>query len=156
MTDWGQLFLGIIAGATLVMALMQIGALIVAAKVARQAQAAVGQAQATLATAQQMMTSVRQDVQPLLQKAHAIADEAAKSAAIATAQAQKVDQLVTDLARRVDDTSAIVQQAIITPAREGLAIVAAIRTVFATLRGGVDWRRRRPTRSEEEDPLFIG
>ena len=46
---------------------------------------------------------------------------------LATAQAQKIDRLVTDLTRRVDETSAVIQQAIITPAREGMAIIAALK-----------------------------
>ena len=59
MTDWNLVFLGVIAVATLVMALIQIGVIVVAAKVARQAQQAVAKAQETLATAQQTITSVR-------------------------------------------------------------------------------------------------
>ena len=46
------------------------------------------------------------------------------------------------------------QQAIITPAREGMAIVAAIKAALGALRAGAT--RRRTSRPEEEDPLFIG
>ena len=56
-----------------------------------------------------------------------LASEASRTMTIATAQAQKVDHMVSDLTRRVDETAAILQQAVITPAREGIAIVAAIR-----------------------------
>ena len=155
MNDWNDVFLGVIAVATLVMALIQVGAILVAVKVARQAQEMVGKAQATIVTAQQTISSVHEEIRPLIAKATAIADEASKTAALATAQVQKVDRLVTDLSKRVDDTSAVVQQAIVTPAREGLAIVAAIKAAAAALRAGADWRRRT-SRSEEEDPLFIG
>lgn len=155
MTEWGEVFLGVIAAATLVIALIQVGVIVVAMKVARQAQEAVVKAQATLATAQQAVTSVREDIRPLIARAGAIAEEASKTATLATAQAEKIDRLVTDLSRRVDETSVILQDALVTPAREGLAILAGIRAVFSTLRAGADWRRRT-TRSEEEDPLFIG
>jgi type IV secretory pathway VirB2 component (pilin) len=154
-TEWDNVFLGVIAVATLVMALIQVGAIVVALKVARQAQDAVGKAQATLATARQTMVSVHEEIRPLIARATSIADEASKSAALATAQAQKIDRLVTDLSKRVDDTAAVVQEAIVIPAREGMAIVAAVRAGFAALRGASDWRRRT-SRSEEEDPLFIG
>lgn len=150
-----ELFLGVIAAATLVMALIQVGAIVVALKLAKQAQEAVAKAQTTLASAQQTMASVREEIRPLIARATTIADEASQSAALATAQARKIDLLVTDLAKRVDETSAVVQQAIVTPAREGLAIVAALRAGLAALRAPTDWRRR-PSRSEEEDPLFIG
>jgi hypothetical protein len=138
--NWSEIFLGVIALATLVMALIQVGAVVALARVARQAQ--------------QSLTSLQQEVRPLMGKIHAIADEASRTAVIATAQAEKVDRLVTDLSRRVDETAGIVQQAIITPAREGMAIIAALRAGVGAL------RRARPARhgrhAEEEDPLFIG
>jgi uncharacterized protein YoxC len=154
-TDWSLIFLGVIASATLTMALVQIGVIVVAAKVARQAQQAASKAQETLATAQQTIASVREEIRPLIAKANDIADEASKVATMATAQVHKVDRLVTDLTTRVDETSALVQQAIVTPAREGLAIIAAVKATLGALRAGADWRRRT-SRSEEEDPLFIG
>ena len=155
MTDSSQFFLGVIAAATLVMALIQIGMIVVGAKVAKQAQEAAGKAQATLSSAQEAISSIREELRPLIAKATAIADEASKSAALATAQVQKVDRLVTDVSRRVDETTAMVQQAILTPARQSFAIVAALRAGLSVLRAGADWRRR-VSRSEEEDPLFIG
>jgi hypothetical protein len=154
-TDWNLVFLGVIAAATLIMALIQIGMIVVAAGVAKKAQAAVAGAQDALAKAQETITAVREDIRPLITKANAIADEASRTAALATAQAQKVDRMVTDLAARVDETSSLVQQAIVTPAREGIAILAAVRATLGALRAGADWRRRT-SRSEEEDPLFIG
>jgi uncharacterized protein YoxC len=154
-TDWPQLFLGVIAVATLVMALIQVGAIIAAAKVAKQAQEAIGKAQQAVTTAQQTITSVREEIRPLIAKANALVDEASKTAALATAQAGKVDRLVSDLSHKVEETSTIVQQAIVRPAREGIAIVAALKAGLSVLRAGNDWRRRA-SRPEEEDPLFIG
>jgi hypothetical protein len=99
--------------------------------------------------------TLQQDVRPLIARANVIAEEASKTAALATVQAQKIDRLVTELTQRVDDTSAIVQQAIITPAREGMAIVAALKAGLTALRGMRDLRGRA-SGVEEEDALFIG
>lgn len=141
MNDWPVVFLGIIAVSTLIMALIQVGAIIATLKLAREAQEA--------------LASVKQDVRPLIAKATALADEASRTVALATTQVQKVDRLVTDLAKRVDETSSVVQHAIVTPAREGAAIVAAIKAALGVLRGLGD--PGRPGRhSEDEDPLFIG
>jgi hypothetical protein len=140
-SDWNEIFLGVIALATLIMALIQVGAIVFAARLGRQVQ--------------QLMTTVQQDVRPLIARANAIADEASKTATLATAQAQKIDRLVTDLSRRVDDTSTIVQQAIIGPAREGLALVAALKAGFTALRSMRD-ARSRAGGVEDEDALFIG
>ncbi len=88
-------------------------------------------------------------------KVTTVADEASRTATIATAQAQKIDRLLTDLAVRVDQTAGVVQQAIITPAREGMAIVAALKAGFGALRGFRE-RPRHGRAADEEDPLFIG
>jgi hypothetical protein len=141
-SDWSSVFLAVIALATIVMALIQVGAIIAALRLAKQAQAVI--------------TSVQQDVKPLVARANAIAEEASRTVALATAQAQKIDRLVTDLSARVEETAAIVQQAIVTPAREGLAIVAAIRAGLGALRGLHEAHPRHGRAAEEEDPLFIG
>lgn len=139
--NWSEIFLGVIAGAMVVMALLQLGAIVALVRV-------LGQAQRTLG-------AVQQDIRPLVDKANTIAEEASRTAALATAQAQKIDILVTDLSRRVESTAAVVQEAIVTPAREGIAIVSALRAGLGALRGFRD-PRPRTARHEEEDPLFIG
>lgn len=154
MTDWDQLFLGLIAAATVLMALVHVAAVIAAARVAGQARQALGTAQQTLASAQQTMSSVREEIRPLLAKAQAIADEASRTATLATAQVEKIDRLVTDVSRRVDETTAVIQQAIVVPARRGIAIMAAVKAGLAVLRAGD--LRGRTSRSEEDHPLFIG
>jgi hypothetical protein len=139
--DWSQVFLGVIAVATALMAVVQIGAIVMLARVA-------GQVQGILAT-------IQTDVRPLIVRANAIAEEASKTATLATAQAQKIDRLVTDLTRRVDETSLLIQQAIITPAREGMALVAGLKAAFAALRGLRDLRSRAGG-VDDDDALFIG
>jgi hypothetical protein len=141
-SGWSEVFLGVIALGTLIMALIQVGAIIAALRLAKQAQ--------------QMLASVQQEIRPLVAKANAMADEASRTVALATTQAQKVDRLVTDLSRRAEETAAVLQEAIITPAREWMAVGAAIRASFGALRG---WRNAQPGNrraAEEEDPLFIG
>lgn len=142
MTDWSVTFLGVIAVSTLVMALIQIGAIVATLRVARETQ--------------KVLTAVQQDVRPLIAKATTIADEASKTVALANVQVQKVDTLVTDLTKRIDETATIVQHAIVTPAREGMAIFAAIRTGLGALKGMGDFRGRAGRHAEEDDPLFIG
>ena len=141
MTDWTSAFLGIIAASTSMVAAMQIYAFLSLAKSGKQIR--------------DIMATLQQDVRPLIARANVIADEASRTASLATAQAEKIDRLVTDLTRRVDETSAVVQQAIITPAREGMALVAALKAGFGALKDMRDMRRRS-SRIEDEDALFIG
>ena len=139
--NWPLVFLGTIAFATLLMALIQIGVIIALLRVTKQAQ--------------QAMSDLQRDVKPLLSKATEVAHEASRTATLATVQAEKIDRLVTDLTQRIDYTAGVVQQAIITPAREGLAIVAALKAGLTALQG-IRERPRHPRTADDEDPLFIG
>ena len=136
-----ELFLGVIAVSTLIMALVQIGAIVAILKVARQTQ--------------QTVAELQRDVKPLLAKASTVADEASRTASLVTVQAKKIDLLLTDLTQRFDQTANVVQQAIITPAREGMAIVAALKAGLMALQG-LRERPRHSRTADEEDPLFIG
>jgi hypothetical protein len=139
--DLSGLFLAIIALATLIMASIQIGALVIALRLGREIK--------------QLASTVQNDLRPLIARATMIADDAARTAALATTQAQKLDRLLTDVSRRVDETSAIIQTAIITPAREGIALVAAIKAGLSALRTVRPFRSRSGV-VEDEDALFIG
>lgn len=141
MSDWSPTFLGIIAAATAIMALIQIGAIIAIVKLAIQVR--------------DLVATIQVDIRPLIARATTLAEEASRTAAIATRQAEKIDTLVTTLAARVDDTAAVVQEAIVTPAREGLAIVAALKAGLAALKG-MRIPRGRQSGVEDEDALFIG
>lgn len=136
-----ETFLGVIALATLIMALVQVGAVVALLRMVRQAQATV--------------TTLQKDVRPLIEKASAVADEASRTASLATLQAQKIDRLLSDLTVRIDETAGVVQQAIITPAREGMAIVAAVKAALVAFQG-IRGRPRHGRTVDEEDPLFIG
>jgi hypothetical protein len=140
--NWSEIFLGVIAVATLIMAVIQVGATLAAARIAKQAQ--------------QTLATVQQELRPLVSKAQTVAEEASRTAAVARAQAEKMDKLLSDLAVRVDYTSGVVQDAIVRPARESMAVIAAIKATLHALRGFRDMRPRHGRHAEEEDPLFIG
>jgi hypothetical protein len=139
--SWSETFLGVIAVATLLMSLVQIGAIVAILGIVRKGQ--------------ETLTDLQRDVKPLIAKTTAIAEEASRTATVATIQAEKIDRLLTDLAKRIDETAGIVQQAIITPAREGMAIVAALKAGLTALQGFRE-RPRHSRTADEEDPLFIG
>ena len=141
MNGSGEALLGVIAAAAAIMAIVQVAAVVILTRVATQVR--------------DIASTVHQDLRPLISRANAIADEAHKTATLATAQAQKVDRLVTDLTRRFDETSVVLQEAIITPAREGMALIAGVKAAIGVLKGLRD-RPSRRRRVEEEDALFIG
>lgn len=138
-----EVFLGIIAAAVLVMAVIQVAAAVFALRAARQVGATV--------------TRFEQDVKPIVASLQTMSADAAKAASTAAAQVERAGQMVADLSRRVDETAAVVQSSIIAPARDGMAIVQGILAAVGALRQGPPAPRpRRPVPAEEEDPLFIG
>ena len=143
---WGVVFLGVIAVSTLVMALIQVGAIVYSARLARRIEVLLGK--------------LEQDIQPMLERVTEISTEAARMSALATQQVERVDQLFAELQDRTTHVMAVVQQAIVTPAREGAAFFSALRSTFAALRGlrpNGNGRQERPPRGvEEDDALFIG
>ena len=128
----------------------QVGAIVLGVRAARRIETTVDRVEA--------------DLKPVLEQAHkvleqgfVVSSEAARMSHLATAQVERVDQVFSDLSRRVDQTAAVIQQSLVAPAREGAALVSALRSTFAALRGLRGNGRSSPPRGvEEDDALFIG
>jgi methyl-accepting chemotaxis protein len=104
-----------------------------------------------------LLGRIEQDVQPVLHHARQVSAEAARMSTLAAAQVERVDQVFSDLGRRVDQTAAVIQQALVVPAREGAALFSALRSTVAALKGLRGNGRSGPPRGvEEDDALFIG
>lgn len=137
MSVWGEVFLGIIAFASLLTAIMQVGALIAAAKLAMRLEKVVGR--------------IEQEIKPLASHLDAMGRDAAKMTALAATQVERVDALFADLIARLEDTLNVVQSAVAKPAREGAALWAGLRAVLSVLRS----KSNRSSRTDDEDALFI-
>jgi len=137
-TDVQTVYLAAIAVALVLTATIQIGMIVVAIRVGRQ----------VAATAEEL----RREVKPLIEKAHRISDDAARVTAIAVVQAQRVDRLLESTTARVDETLAIVQQAVLEPVRQGAAVASAVRAALTAFRA---WRHHDHAR-EDDDALFVG
>jgi hypothetical protein len=136
-------WLGVIAISTLVMAIIQVGAIIYGARAARRLEVVLGR--------------VETDLKPILERAQQVSTDAARMSALAAVQVERVDQVFSDLTQRVDQTATLIQQALVSPAREGAALFAAFRATLGALRGLRGSGRQTPPRGvEEDDALFIG
>ena len=134
-----EVWLGIIAGAVLTMAIIQIVVGLQLMRVARDA----------ASTMQEFRTEIR----PLIQKAHKVADDAGRVSAMALTQVERVDQLMATTAMRVDDTLQIVQESLIAPVKQGAAVMAGLKAAIAVFRARQDKGRYG---RDDEDALFIG
>ena len=140
MIVWRDVFLGVIAVATLAIAIAQVGVIIAAGLMARR----VGR----------MVDQLERDVKPLFGHLNAIGSDASRAVALATAQVERADKLFGEVAARVEQTLNIVQASIGGPAREGRALLGAFRAALQALRGRRTGRTR-PGRGDDEDALFI-
>lgn len=136
-----DIFLGIIAGALVVSTVIQVAAAVAALKVARRVD--------------RLMNTFEQDVRPIVSNLQALSADAARATAVAAAQIDRADQLVTTLSKRVDETAASLQAIILQPMRDGLAVIEGVKAVISALRGTREPDRKRPA-AEGEDNLFVG
>ncbi|MBP1633464.1 MAG: hypothetical protein H6Q10_38 [Acidobacteria bacterium] len=142
MTGVGTLpvvLLGVIAGATLVMALIQVAVVVFAARQARRLEA--------------LIASLDREVRPVIATAASAATHASRAAALAAAQVERADRVLGDLASRIDGTASALQHGFLAPAREGRALIAGVQAAVAAL---LDPRRPPRRGGHDEDPLFIG
>ena len=140
MIVWRDVFLGVIAVATLAIAIAQIGVIIAAGLMARRVA--------------RMVDQFERDVKPLFGHLNAIGSDASRAVALATAQVERADKLFSDVAVRVEQTLNAVQTSIGGPARDGRAMMAALRAAFQVIRDMRTGRTRRG-RGDDEDALFI-
>jgi hypothetical protein len=138
---WDSVFLGAIAAATLIMAGIQVGAIVAALRVAKRLD--------------HLANQVEHEVRPLIAQATDLAEQARRSMALANQQVERIDRMMAEITGRVTETVEILQRSVISPIREGSAVIAGIKAGFEALRS----LRRSPSRAgrvEDEDALFIG
>jgi hypothetical protein len=138
---WADVFLGVIAAATLAMAIAQVGVMVAAGLLARRVE--------------RLTDTFEQEMRPLFGHLNAIGRDASRATALATAQVERVDRLFTDVAAKVEEGVASLQSTIGGPAREGRALLLAFRAAFEVLREVRGNRRSRQGRGDDEDALFI-
>ena len=145
MTATAELFLGIIAFAVLVMAVIQVGAIIAGLRLAKRVD--------------RMADQLERDIKPLIANLTTVSTEAARAASMAAAQLERFDKVFSELAQRVDRTLAAAQDFVTGPARQGMAVMTGVRAMLDAFKGIREATRRRsasrPT-ADDEESLFIG
>jgi hypothetical protein len=136
-----EIFLGIIAAALVVSTAIQVAAALAALKVARRIN--------------QLAETFEQEVRPIVSNLQTLSADAARATALAAGQIERADQLVTTLSRRVDETAATVQNIILQPMRDGLAVIEGLKAVIAAFRQPKEAGRKQPPAGHDDD-LFVG
>ncbi len=141
MIVWRDIFLGVIAVATLAIAIAQIAVIVAAGRAAKR----LGD----------IAEEFQREVRPLVANLNAVGRDAARAAQLATAQVERADRLFADVIGRFEETLNTVQETVAAPAREGRALLTAFRAAFQAIRELRRDGRGRQGRADDEDALFI-
>lgn len=137
---WGLVFLGAIAVATVVMAVIQVCIIVYASRLATRVD--------------RLADTVEHEIKPLLTSIKTIGDNAVQVSSLAVAQLERADRLFADVTGRVEQVLKTIHA--LTAAREGVALIAGLRAAFAAFRNLRQSPRRQGVTAEEEEALFIG
>ena len=136
-------FLGLIAVATLAVAISQIGLLVAVLRLARRID--------------DLSVRVEREIGPLAERLTHVAENLRQASSLAAVQVERFDRLFAGASQRADATMSLVQGAVVGPIREGLAVVAALRGVIGAIRSfRGSSASRAASKFDDEDPLFIG
>ena len=143
MTD---VWLAIIAVAVVVMAAIQVGAIVLGLRLAKRVD--------------QLSTQLENEMRPLVQNLNGITQEAQRAVRLATAQVERADRLFGDLAVSAERTMALAAQVVGGPAQKGMALFSAAKVALSAFRELRETsRRRQASRAvvvEDDESLFIG
>jgi len=115
-----EVFLGVIAVATLVMALIQLCVLVAGIIAVKRLH--------------EVLVRVEASVHPVLAHVDDLVVDATASIAAVRVQIDRVEQQAVNVLRRTDQAVQRVQDYVVTPAREGMALAAGARAVFGAFR----------------------
>ena len=138
MSTWATVFLGIIAMATLVTAILQVVLLMAGWQLVRRITTFV--------------EDMEREVRPILGHVNSIARDASRVASLAAAQVERADQLLNSAVVRIEDLLASLSETVIKTMREGNALMMGIRAVMAAVQA---FRARKRGRGEDDEALFI-
>ena len=142
--ETSTLFLGTIALATLVMAVVQVGMIIYGVRLVQRVHHLVDQ--------------VEKEIKPALIRVNEISGDMNRATALAVAQLERVDELLGQFAGRADNLMTLAQDALVTPLRQGVALLQGMRAALAALRDVVSGASSGSAESvgDDEEALFIG
>jgi hypothetical protein len=136
-----NVWLGIIAVAVLVMAVIQVAAIVFAMSAARR----IGR----------VADRLEQNLNPVVSNLQTITSEAARMTTLAAAQVERADKMFADLSHRAEQMMAAVPT-LLGPAGKGLAFLNGIKAALAAIHELRRSSRRGAAHPDEEDALFIG
>ena len=137
------LFMGVIAGAVLAIAMAQVLTLWIGLRVMRRVD--------------QVAHRLEKDIQPVIDRVNTVSGDITRATSLAVAQIERADQLFARFAVRADRLMAVGQDAVVEPMRRSAALIQGLRAALEVLRVTPP-RNARPKSAADDgqEALFIG
>lgn len=113
-------FLAVIAGAMVLMAVLQAGFLAYGIRLARRVE--------------RVVEAVEREIRPALGRVDAISADAARTSALVVAQVERVDKVVGRLAAGADEAMTAARDSVVEPVRRGGAFLAGLQAAVLAFR----------------------
>jgi|CXWL01.1.fsa_nt_gi hypothetical protein len=133
--------LGIIALAVTVMAILQVVVAIMATKAVKRVADAANRFDT--------------DVRPIVLNLQQATADAARATSLAAAQVERIDRVMGDVSRHVEQTAKAIPL-LIEAARDGFTVLGGLKAVINAIREMRRAKEPQPVSVDEEDALFIG
>ena len=118
--DGATLILGVIAAATAVMAVVQVGMFVCGVLLSRRVN--------------RLIEVVERELRPVAQRVGTLSDDAARLSSLAVTRIERVDRAVERITGRLEETLKAAQDAVVEPARRGMVLAHVLRAGLAALR----------------------
>jgi hypothetical protein len=129
--DGATLLLGVIAAATAVMAVVQVGMLVYGVLLSRRVN--------------RLIEVVEHEMRPVAQRVGTLSDDAARLSSLAVTRIERVDRAFERITARLEETIKAAQDAVVEPARQGMMLAHALRAGLAVLRS----MKERPAAADQ-------
>ena len=114
------LLLSVIATATVIMAVVQIGVVVFAARLAKRVS--------------RLVDVIEHEIKPTLARVDAVSSDVARVTSLASNQAERLDQITSQLIEKIDDILTVADRSVFAPLKQGAGFLFGLRAALSVFR----------------------
>ncbi|HIM14508.1 MAG TPA: hypothetical protein EYM31_01950 [Acidobacteria bacterium] len=114
------LLLSVIATATVIMAVVQIGVVVFAARLAKRVS--------------RLVDVIEHEIKPTLARVDAVSSDVARVTSLASNQAERLDQITSQLIEKIDEILTVADRSVFAPLKQGAGFLFGLRAALSAFR----------------------
>ena len=115
------LLLSVIAVATVIIAIVQIGVVIFSVRLAKRLS--------------RLVDVVEHEIRPTLARVDAVSSDVARMTSLASNQAERLDQITSHLINKIDEILTVADRSVFAPLKQGAGFLFGLRAALSAFRG---------------------